>query len=65
MDSGNGDAFVHRNARRALFSYYTNAGKLIFARRVTVPVVDPVEEPPAAPAPLHCPLSRSVFPSIK
>jgi predicted TIM-barrel fold metal-dependent hydrolase len=30
--------------------YYDNAEKLIFARKVTVPVVDPVEDPPAAPA---------------
>ncbi len=30
--------------------YYTNAEKLIFARKVTVPVVDPVEEPAAPPA---------------
>jgi predicted TIM-barrel fold metal-dependent hydrolase len=29
--------------------YYTNAEKLIFARKVTVPVVDPIEDPPAAP----------------
>jgi len=32
--------------------YYANAEKLIFARKVTVPVVDPIDEaPPAAPAP--------------
>jgi predicted TIM-barrel fold metal-dependent hydrolase len=35
--------------------YYTNAERLIFARKVTVPVVDPVEDAvgnqPAAPAP--------------
>jgi predicted TIM-barrel fold metal-dependent hydrolase len=30
--------------------YYTNAEKLIFARKVTVPVVDPLDE---APAPVH------------
>jgi predicted TIM-barrel fold metal-dependent hydrolase len=29
--------------------YYDNAEKLIFARKVTIPVVDPVEEKPAAP----------------
>jgi len=29
--------------------YYTNAEKLIFARKVTVPVVDPIEAPPATP----------------
>jgi predicted TIM-barrel fold metal-dependent hydrolase len=29
--------------------YYTNAEKLIFARAVTVPVVDPVEDGPPAP----------------
>ncbi len=31
--------------------YYANAEKLIFARKVTVPVVDPIEDPPAAPVP--------------
>ena len=31
--------------------YYANAEKLIFARQVTVPVVDPIEDPPAAPTP--------------
>jgi predicted TIM-barrel fold metal-dependent hydrolase len=31
--------------------YYANAEKLIFARKVTVPVVDPLDEPPPAPAP--------------
>ena len=31
--------------------YYANAEKLIFARKVTVPVVDPIEGPPAVPAP--------------
>ena len=31
--------------------YYSNAEKLIFARKVTVPVVDPLDEPPALPAP--------------
>jgi len=30
--------------------YYANAEKLIFARKVTVPVVDPIEDPPTAPA---------------
>ena len=30
--------------------YYANAEKLIFARKVTVTVVDPIEDPPAAPA---------------
>jgi predicted TIM-barrel fold metal-dependent hydrolase len=33
--------------------YYANAEKLIFARKVTVPVVDPIEDPPTAPAPAH------------
>ena len=31
--------------------YYSNAEKLIFARKVAVPVVDPLDEPPALPAP--------------
>jgi hypothetical protein len=31
--------------------YYANAEKLIFARTVTVPVVDPVEEAPAPAVP--------------
>ena len=30
--------------------YYTNAEKLIFARAVTVPVVDPIEDAPPTPA---------------
>jgi predicted TIM-barrel fold metal-dependent hydrolase len=30
--------------------YYTNAEQLIFARKVTVPVVDPIEDDPPAPA---------------
>jgi len=30
--------------------YYSNAEKLIFAREVTIPVVDPIEEPSASPA---------------
>ena len=29
--------------------YYTNAERLIFARKVTVPVVDPIEDTPAVP----------------
>ena len=33
--------------------YFANAEKLIFARKVTVPVVDPIEDPPTAPAPAH------------
>jgi len=31
--------------------YYSNAERLIFARKVTVPVVDPVDAPPASPTP--------------
>jgi hypothetical protein len=31
--------------------YYANAERLIFARKVAVPVVDPLEQPAAAPAP--------------
>ncbi len=31
--------------------YYSNAERLIFARKVTVPVVDPLEELPATPEP--------------
>jgi hypothetical protein len=31
--------------------YYTNAENLIFARKITIPVVDPIEDAPAAPAP--------------
>jgi len=31
--------------------YYANAEKFIFARKVTVPVVDPIEDPPAAQTP--------------
>jgi Predicted metal-dependent hydrolase of the TIM-barrel fold len=33
--------------------YYANADKVIFARKVTVPVVDPIDVPPAVPAPSH------------
>jgi hypothetical protein len=31
--------------------YYDNAEKLIFARKMTIPVVDPVEDPPPPAAP--------------
>jgi predicted TIM-barrel fold metal-dependent hydrolase len=31
--------------------YFANAERLIFARKVTVPVVDPIEDSPVAPAP--------------
>ena len=31
--------------------YYANAERLIFARRVTIPVVDPLDVPQSAPAP--------------
>jgi predicted TIM-barrel fold metal-dependent hydrolase len=33
--------------------YFANAEKLIFARTVTVPVVDPIEDTPAPAAPAH------------
>ncbi len=33
--------------------YYANAERLIFARKVTVPVVDPFDDPPVAPPPAH------------
>jgi predicted TIM-barrel fold metal-dependent hydrolase len=33
--------------------YFANAEKLIFTRKVTVPVVDPIEDTPAGAAPAH------------
>jgi hypothetical protein len=31
--------------------YYANAERMIFARKVTVPVVDPLDQPPASSTP--------------